>query len=129
MSERDADHQALSASTAKARRAVWIAYLALLALLVVSGIWHYSQGHAEVAALLVRILPLVLFLPTLLLQRRRGHIWLTALGVLYAVQGILIITEGGQSVLVFAEVLAAAALSVAAFYYVRWRGRLDCRAT
>lgn len=108
-----------------ARRGVWIAYGALLALLVVSGIWHYLQQHAQVAALLVRILPLVLFLPTLLMQRRRGHIWLTALGVLYVVQGILIVTKGGGSMLVVAEILAAAALAVTAYRYVRLRGRLD----
>lgn len=108
-----------------ARRSVWIAYGALLALLVVSGIWHYLQQHAQAAALLVRILPLVLFLPTLLMQRRRGHIWLTALGVLYVVQGVLIVTKGGGSVLVVAEILAAAALAVTAYRYVRLRGRLD----
>lgn len=108
-----------------ARRGVWIAYGALLALLVASGIWHYLQQHAQAAALLVRILPLVLFLPTLLMQRRRGHIWLTALGVLYVVQGVLIVTKGGGSVLVVAEILAAAALAVTAYRYVRLRGRLD----
>ncbi|WP_110599716.1 DUF2069 domain-containing protein [Salinicola lusitanus] len=108
-----------------ARRGVWIAYSALLALLVVSGIWHYLQQHAQVAALLVRILPLVLFLPTLLMRRRRGHIWLTALGVLYVVQGIMIVTKGGGSVLVGAEILAAGALAFTAYRYVRLRGRLD----
>jgi len=108
-----------------ARRAVWIAYAALLVLLVVSGIWHYVQQHAQAAALLVRILPLVLFLPTLLMQRRRGHIWLTALGVLYVVQGCLIVAKGGGSVLVGAEILAAAALAITAYRYVRLRGRID----
>jgi len=108
-----------------ARRGVWMAYAALLALLVISGIWHYVQQHAQVAALLVRMLPLVLFLPTLLMQRRRGHIWLTALGVLYVVQGILIVAKGGGSVLVIAEILAAAALTIMAYRYVRLRGRLD----
>lgn len=108
-----------------ARRGVWIAYSALLALLVVSGIWHYLQQHAQVAALLVRILPLVLFLPTLLMRRRRGHIWLAALGVLYVVQGIMIVTKGGGSVLVGAEILAAGALAFTAYRYARLRGRLD----
>lgn len=107
------------------RRAVWIAYAALLALLVVSSIWHYVQQHAQLAALLVRILPLVLFLPTLLMQRRRGHIWLTALGVLYVVQGFMIVAKGGGSVLVGAEILAAAALAIMAYRYVRLRGRID----
>ncbi|OLO05528.1 MULTISPECIES: DUF2069 domain-containing protein [Salinicola] len=108
-----------------ARRSVWIAYATLLALLVISGIWHYLQQHAQAAALLVRILPLVLFLPTLLMQRRRGHVWLTALGVLYVIQGILIIAKGGGSVLVIAEILAASALAIMAYRYVRLRGRLD----
>ncbi|MGM8930933.1 DUF2069 domain-containing protein [Salinicola halophyticus] len=116
-----ADATALNA----ARRGVWIAYAALLALLVVSGIWHYVQQHAQAAAILVRILPLVLFLPTLLMQRRRGHIWLTALGVLYVVQGIMIVAKGGGSVLVGAEILAAAGLAIMAYRYVRLRGRID----
>ncbi|WP_110665331.1 DUF2069 domain-containing protein [Salinicola halophilus] len=115
----------LTESVASSRRQVRLAYVALLALLVASGVWHYVQGHADVAALVVRALPLVLFLPTLLLERRRGHIWLTALGVLYVVQGLLIVSEGGHSWLVFAEIIAAIALSVTAFYYVRRRGRLD----
>ncbi len=114
-----------AAAVGKARRYVRLAYAALLALLVVSGIWHYVEGHADAAALVVRALPLILFLPTLLLERRRGHIWLTALGVLYVVQGMLIVSKGGYSVLVFAEIAAAGALSAAAFYYVRGRGRLD----
>lgn len=112
-----------------ARRAVWIAYAALLALLVISGIWHYLQQHAQLAALLVRILPLVLFLPTLLMQRRRGHIWLTALGVLYVVQGLMIVSKGGGSMLVFTEILAAGALAIMAYRYARLRGRLDRRAS
>ncbi|CAO1664248.1 MULTISPECIES: DUF2069 domain-containing protein [Salinicola] len=118
-----------TAALGTARRAVWIAYAALLALLVISGIWHYLQQHAQIAALLVRILPLVLFLPTLLMQRRRGHIWLTALGVLYVVQGLMIVSKGGGSVLVFAEVVAAGALAVMAYRYARLRGRLDRRAS
>ena len=118
---RPADATALDS----ARRAVWIAYLALLALLIVSGIWHYLQQHAQVAAILVRILPLVLFLPTLLMQRRRGHIWLAALGVLYVVQGAMILAKGGGSVLVGAEILAAAGLAFMAYRYARLRGRID----
>lgn len=121
--------QSETAALGTARRAVWIAYAALLALLVISGIWHYLQQHAQIAALLVRILPLVLFLPTLLMQRRRGHIWLTALGVLYVVQGLMIVSKGGGSVLVFAEVVAAGALAVMAYRYARLRGRLDRRAS
>ncbi|WP_251978120.1 DUF2069 domain-containing protein [Salinicola avicenniae] len=111
----------------RTRRAVWIAYLALLGLLVASGIFHYLQQHAQAAALLVRILPLALFLPTLLLQRRRGHIWLTALGVLYLVQGGMIFSEGGGSVLAGAEIIAAAALAVSAFRYARAKGPQEKR--
>ena len=61
------------------------------------------------------------------MQRRRGHIWLTALGVLYVVQGLMIIAKGGGSVLVIAEVVAAGALAVVAYRYARLRGRLDRR--
>lgn len=124
MSEVPTQHSEMAA-LGTARRAVWIAYAMLLALLVISGIWHYIQQHAQVAALLVRILPLVLFLPTVLMQRRRGHIWLTALGVLYVVQGLMIVSKGGGSVLVFAEILAAGALAIMAYRYARLRGRLD----
>lgn len=119
------NRQHAAGTLGNARRAVWIAYAALLALLVISGIWHFVQQHAQVAALLVRILPLVLFLPTLLMQRRRGHIWLTALGVLYVVQGVMIVAKGGGSALVWVEILAAGALAVTAYRYVRLRGRLD----
>ncbi|MDF3917456.1 DUF2069 domain-containing protein [Salinicola salarius] len=126
MSEVPTQHSEMAA-LGTARRAVWIAYATLLALLVISGIWHYIQQHAQVAALLVRILPLVLFLPTVLMQRRRGHIWLTALGVLYVVQGLMIVSKGGGSVLVFAEILAAGALAIMAYRYARLRGRLDRR--
>lgn len=127
--DRQAERQGLPKAVAKARRAVWLAYGALLVLLIASGLWHYFQQHAQAAALLVRILPLVLFLPTLLMRRRRGHVWLTALGLLYVLQGVMIVSKGGGSVLVFAEIVAACALAVAAFCYVRWRGRLDRNAS
>ncbi|WP_353978827.1 DUF2069 domain-containing protein [Salinicola endophyticus] len=108
-----------SDASIKARRGVWIAYLVLLALLILGGIWRYSQAHAEAAALVVRALPLLLFLPTLLLRRRRGHLWLTAVGLLYLAQGGLIMANGGVSALVIVEMLAAAALAVSAFRYFR----------
>ncbi|WFF42889.1 DUF2069 domain-containing protein [Salinicola endophyticus] len=111
-----------SAASIKASRSVWAAYLVLLALLIVGGLWRYSQAHAEAAALVVRALPLVLFLPTLLLRRRRGHLWLTAVGLLYLAQGGLIMANGGSSPLVIAEMLAAAALAVSAFRYFRRQG-------
>lgn len=114
-----------SAALGKARRAVWIAYVVLLLFLVASGIAHYVQQHAQLAALLVRILPLVLFLPTLLLARRRGHIWLAVVGLLYVMQGILIVSKGAGSALVILEILAAMSLTIAAFRYARLRGRYD----
>ncbi|WIX34687.1 DUF2069 domain-containing protein [Salinicola sp. JS01] len=122
MSERpaaDVSADASSDASIKARRGVWIAYLVLLALLILGGVWRYSQAHAEAAALVVRALPLVLFLPTLLLRRRRGHLWLTAVGLLYLAQGGLIMANGGVSALVIAEMLAAAALAVCALRYFR----------
>ncbi|WP_106420179.1 DUF2069 domain-containing protein [Salinicola tamaricis] len=125
MSERPAAEPPTDASSdasIKARRNVWIAYLVLLALLIIGGLWRYSQAHAEAAALVVRALPLVLFLPTLLLRRRRGHLWLTAVGLLYLAQGGVIMANGGVSPLVIAEMLAAAALAVSAFRYFRSQG-------
>ncbi|GHB09078.1 DUF2069 domain-containing protein [Salinicola rhizosphaerae] len=95
-----------------AQRAVWITYLALLVLLIVSGVSHYLQQHAQLAALLVRALPLILFLPTLLLARRRGYIWLALVGGLYVLQGILIVSKGGGSILVMLEIAAAVGLAI-----------------
>ncbi|MDW5375500.1 DUF2069 domain-containing protein [Halomonas sp. HP20-15] len=114
----------LESLTRNARQAVLISFVLLIALLLISG-WQLRSNHGiEWLPVLVRALPLVLFLPSILTRRPRGHAWLAFVSLLYIAQGAMLTTLPGQAWLGWLEVLAALVLFFASALYARWQSRL-----
>ena len=109
--------------TERSRQLVLIGYIVLLVLLVWSGL-AMEAGANPLTPILIRVLPLVLFLPSILGKRPRGHAWLAFVSLLYFIQGVMVATLPGQGVLGAAEALAALALFTGSMFYARFRSRL-----
>ncbi|MBD3894385.1 DUF2069 domain-containing protein [Halomonas sp. ML-15] len=123
MLERWEAQHGLDALTARARRAVLTSYVVLLLLLVYSGIAIHSIEEGGWIPILVRGLPLVLFLPSIIGQRPRGHAWLAFVSLLYFMQGVMVATLPGQGLFGMLEALTAMALFAASTCYARFRSR------
>ncbi|MBZ9556674.1 MULTISPECIES: DUF2069 domain-containing protein [unclassified Modicisalibacter] len=107
----------------QARRVVIGSYAALIVLLCLGGWLLKSQHQVGWGPILVRLLPLVLLLPSLLTRRPRGHLWLAFVSLLYLMQGVMIASLPDKLWLGGLEIAAAAVLCVASALYARWRGR------
>ncbi|MBA2777425.1 DUF2069 domain-containing protein [Billgrantia kenyensis] len=108
--------------TERTRQVVLISYITLLALLVWSGM-AMEAGANPLTPILIRTLPLLLFLPSILGKRPRGHAWLCFVSLLYFIQGVMVATLPGQGLLGMAEALAALGLFSGAMFYARFRSR------
>ncbi|PRY71023.1 DUF2069 domain-containing protein [Halomonas ventosae] len=104
------------------RRMVLGSYGLLLALMVYRGVVVTTDGNPLVP-LLAFVLPLVLFLPSILTRRARGHAWLAFVSLLYFTQGVMVATLPGQGLRGGAEALVALALFVGCTAYARFRSR------
>ncbi|MGR2737007.1 DUF2069 domain-containing protein [Billgrantia sp. Q4P2] len=108
--------------TERSRQLVLTSYVVLLALLVWSGL-AMEAGTNPLTPILIRALPLILFLPSIIGQRPRGHAWLAFVSLLYFVQGVMVATLPGQGLLGVAEALVALALFTGCMFYARFRSR------
>ncbi|MGR4068245.1 DUF2069 domain-containing protein [Halomonas sp. LR3S48] len=108
--------------TERSRQLVLTSYVVLLALLVWSGL-AMQAGSNPLTPILIRTLPLMLFLPSILGRRARGHAWLSFVSLLYFVQGVMLATLPGQGLLGVAESMAALALFAGCMFYARFRSR------
>ncbi|MDR9440812.1 MAG: DUF2069 domain-containing protein [Halomonas sp.] len=104
------------------RRLVLSSYGLLLVLMVYRGVIVTTDGNPLVP-LLAFVLPLVLFLPSILTRRPRGHAWLAFVSLLYFTQGVMVATLPGQGLRGSAEALVALALFVGCTAYARFRSR------
>lgn len=104
------------------RRLVLGSYGLLLALMLYRGVIVTTDGNPLVP-LLAFVLPLVLFLPSILTRRPRGHAWLAFVSLLYFTQGVMVATLPGQGLRGGAEALVALALFVGCTAYARFRSR------
>lgn len=108
--------------TARARRWVLGSYGALaLALLVWGGLLARDDGNLR--PMLAFMLPLVLFLPSLLAKRPRGHAWLAFVSLLYFMIGVNVAILPGLGWLGWLIALAALALFGGSTLYARFRSR------
>lgn len=121
LDEQEARH-GLDALTARSRQLVLGSYLVLLALLAWSGL-TMEAGSSSVTPVLIRTLPLVLFLPSIVGKRARGHAWLAFVSLLYFVQGVMVATLPGQGLLGVAEAVASLSLFTGCMFYARFRSR------
>lgn len=113
----------LALLTQRARLGVLIAYVSLIVLLTVGGLQLQSRSDAGLLAILIRVLPLILFLPAIVTQRARGHVWLAFVSLLYFMQGVMIATLPNMAWLGLLEVVSALLLFTASMLFARWRGR------
>ncbi|WP_104204183.1 DUF2069 domain-containing protein [Billgrantia saliphila] len=112
----------LDSLTERSRHLVLGSYGILFVLLVWSGL-SMEAGTNPLTPIVVRILPLVLFLPSILGRRPRGHAWLAFVSLLYFVQGVMVATLPGQALLGGLEALASLVLFTGCMFYARFRSR------
>ncbi|WP_108444314.1 DUF2069 domain-containing protein [Halomonas denitrificans] len=108
--------------TDASRRLVLGSYGVLLALMLYRGVLVSTDGNPLVP-LVAFVLPLVLFLPSIIARRPRGHAWLSFVSLLYFTQGVMVATLPGQGLRGTAEALVSLALFVGCMGYARFRSR------
>lgn len=121
--ERLEKRHGLAPLTQRARLAVLVSYVSLIVLLLVGGLQLQARSDSGMLPLLVRVLPLVLFLPAIVTRRPRGHAWLSFVSLLYFMQGVMVATLPGQSWLGLLEAIVSLALFASSMLYARWRSR------
>jgi len=124
--ERLEAEKGLDALTATMRRLVLGSYGLLLALMVYRGTIVTTDGNPLVP-IAAFVLPLVLFLPSLIGRRPRGHAWLAFVSLLYFAQGVMVATLPGQGLRGIAEAAASLALFAGCTGYARFRSRQQRR--
>ncbi|MDN3555076.1 DUF2069 domain-containing protein [Halomonas maura] len=108
--------------TAGSRKLVVVSYALLLMMMVYRGLAVDSDG-SSVGPLVAFVLPLLLFLPSILARRARGHAWLAFVSLLYFTQGVMVATLPGQAPRGILESLVSLALFTGCMGYARFRSR------
>lgn len=116
------DRKGLDHLTAQARRLVLCSYAALLALMFYRGIVVQSD-LTSLVPMVAFVLPLVLFLPSIIGRRPRGHAWLAFVSLLYFTQGVMVATLPGQGLRGVLEALVSLLLFTGCMGYARFRSR------
>ncbi|MBB3189101.1 DUF2069 domain-containing protein [Halomonas cerina] len=106
----------------RSRQLVLGSFALLLALMVYRGLIVETTGN-RLLPLVAFVLPLVLFLPSILTRRPRGHAWLAFVSLLYFAQGVMVTTLPGQGLRGVLEALVALALFIGCMGYARFRSR------
>lgn len=125
--ERLENAKGLDLLTARMRRLVLGSYALLVALMIYRGL-QIDGSSGPLVPIVAFVLPLILFLPSLIGRRPRGHAWLAFVSLLYFAQGVMVATLPGQGVLGSLEALASLALFTGCTGYARFRSR-QLRAT
>ena len=112
----------LDTLTHGSRKLVLISYVLLLGLAVYRGLMVESSG-GPMTPLLVFVVPLLLFSPTIIAKRPRGHAWLAFVSLLYFTMGMMVATLPGQAFRGVLEMLVALALFTGCMGYARFRSR------
>lgn len=112
----------LDTLTLRFRQCVLLSFAILLLLVIYRG--FLIQGDAvDWRPLVAFVLPLVLFLPSIIGQRARGHAWLAFVSLLYFTQGVMLAAVPGQTVRGGIEALVSLALFIGCMGYARFRSR------
>ncbi|MDI5984870.1 DUF2069 domain-containing protein [Halomonas sp. M4R5S39] len=111
----------LDTLTERSRRLVLGSYVLLLLLMLYRGV--AVQSEVVLGPLIAFVLPLVLFLPSILGRRPRGHAWLAFVSLLYFTQGVMVATLPGQGLRGLLEALVSLALFTGCMGYARFRSR------
>ncbi|WP_299232679.1 DUF2069 domain-containing protein [uncultured Halomonas sp.] len=125
--ERLENAKGLDLLTARMRRLVLGSYALLVALMVYRGL-QIDGDSGPLVPIVAFVLPLVLFLPSLIGRRPRGHAWLAFVSLLYFSQGVMVATLPGQGLRGSLEALVSLVLFAGCTGYARFRSR-QLRAT
>lgn len=120
--ERLEARQGLDNLTQRSRRLVVGSFTLLLLLMLYRGLVVQSDT-GSLTPIIAFVLPLVLFLPSIIAQRPRGHAWLAFVSLLYFTQGVMIATLPDSGLRGLFEVIASLALFVGCMGYARFRSR------
>lgn len=104
------------------RRLTLVSYALLVALAVYRGLAVESAG-GPLTPLLVFVVPLLLFAPSIIAKHPRGHAWLAFVSLLYFTMGVMVATLPGQVFRGVLEMLVALALFTGCTGYARFRSR------
>lgn len=108
--------------TQKTRQLVLVSFVLLLLLVIYRG--FLLQGDEfNWRPVVAFVLPLVLFLPSIIGKRARGHAWLAFVSLLYFTQGVMLVTLPGQGMRGVLEAIIALALFTGCMGYARFRSR------
>ena len=108
--------------TLKSRQLVLVSGAILLVLVIYRG--FLVQGDEfNWRPVVAFVLPLVLFLPSIIGRRARGHAWLAFVSLLYFTQGVMLASVPGQSVRGISEAIVSLALFAGCMGYARFRSR------
>lgn len=108
--------------TLRSRQLVVMSYSALMLLTLYRG--FLLQGETfNWRPIVAFILPLVLFLPSIIGRRPRGHAWLAFVSLLYFTQGVMVATLPSQALRGVVEALVSLALFTGCMFYARFRSR------
>ncbi|ALM52537.1 DUF2069 domain-containing protein [Halomonas huangheensis] len=106
----------------RSRRLVLVSFGILLLLMVYRG-WAIESSNLRFGPMLAFVLPLVLFLPSILVRRPRGHAWLAFVSLLYFAQGVMVATLPSQGWRGMVEAIVSLALFIGCMGYARFRSR------
>lgn len=108
--------------THKSRQLVLASFIVLLLLVLYRG-FLLQDDEFNWRPVVAFVLPLVLFLPSIIGKRARGHAWLAFVSLLYFTQGVMLLTLPGQGIRGLLEATVALALFTGCMGYARFRSR------
>ncbi|CAM3584422.1 MULTISPECIES: DUF2069 domain-containing protein [Halomonas] len=108
--------------TLKSRQLVLISS-AILLVLVIYRSFLVQGDEFNWRPVVAFVLPLVLFLPSIIGRRARGHAWLAFVSLLYFTQGVMLASVPGQSFRGISEAIVSLALFAGCMGYARFRSR------
>lgn len=108
--------------TLRSRQVVLISFAVLLMLVIYRG-FLLQDDEFNWRPVVAFVLPLVLFLPSIICKRARGHAWLAFVSLLYFTQGVMLVTLPGQGLRGVVEAVVALVLFAGCMGYARFRSR------
>ncbi|GEN26982.1 hypothetical protein HVA01_06280 [Halovibrio variabilis] len=116
------ERHGLDTLTLRSRQLVLTSYVILLLLVIYRGFLVQGEDFSW-RPVVAFVLPLVLFLPSIIGKRARGHAWLAFVSLLYFTQGVMLVTLPGQGIRGLLEASISLALFTGCMGYARFRSR------
>lgn len=120
--ERVEQQHGLDLLTFRARQWVLASFGLLLIMMLLRG-FMVQDAAFNWRPMIAFVLPLILFLPSLMGKRPRGHAWLAFVSLLYFSQGVMVATLPTQALRGVAEAILSLALFTGCMAYARFRSR------